>query len=206
MGAVKLRQYDNSWYQPGRSVLWRTVWLFLGLPLLRCSLLPSSSLRVSLLRLFGARIGSGVVMRHGINVKYPWHLEIGSDCWFGEDCWIDNLTTVQIGSDVCLSQGCYLCTGNHDWSDPTFGLIVKPIHLHDSAWVGAKAVLAPGVVLGEGAVAGAGSVVTRDIPRFEIHAGNPACFIKQRQIKQPKIKQQPIATSSPESPAVESVR
>ena len=196
MGAVKLRQYDNSWYQPGRSVVWRSAWLFLGLPIVRCSLLPSSLLRASLLRLFGAQIGEGVVMRHSLNVKYPWHLEIGNDCWIGEDCWIDNLTTVQIGSDVCLSQGCYLCTGNHDWSDPTFGLIVKPIHIRDGAWVGAKAILAPGVVLGEGAVAAAGSVVTRDIPRFEVHAGNPASLIKQRR----------ITSHESARPAVESVR
>jgi putative colanic acid biosynthesis acetyltransferase WcaF len=121
-------------------------------------------------------------MRHGLNVKYPWHLEIGDNCWIGEDCWIDNLTTVRIGSDVCLSQGCYLCTGNHDWTDPAFGLIVKPIFIQDGAWVGAKAMLAPGVVLREGAVAAAGSVVTRDIPSFEIHAGNPASFAKLRKV------------------------
>jgi putative colanic acid biosynthesis acetyltransferase WcaF len=182
MSVVKLRQYDNSWYQPGRSVIWRSAWLFLGLPILRCSLLPSSSIRVALLRLFGARIGDRVVMRHSVNVKYPWHLEIGQDCWIGEECWIDNLTTVQIGSDVCLSQGCYLCTGNHDWSDPAFGLIVKPIHIRNGVWVGARAFLAPGVVLGEGAVAAACSVITRDIPSFEVHAGNPAAFIKSRRL------------------------
>ena len=183
MGAVKLKNYDNSWYRPGRSLIWRSAWLFLGLPLLRCSLLPSSALRISLLRLFGARIGQRVVMRHNVNVKYPWHLEIGDDCWIGEECWIDNLTTVQIGSDVCLSQGCYFCTGNHDWTDPAFGLIVKPIYIQDGAWVGAKALLSPGVVLGEGAIAGAGSVVTRDIPSFEVHTGNPASFSRQRHIR-----------------------
>src|SRR5690606_2767007 len=76
----------------------------------------------------------------------------------------------------CVSQGAYLCTGNHDWSDPAFGLIVKPITLGDGSWVGARAVIAPGVELGECAVAAAGSVVARPIPPYEVHSGNPASF------------------------------
>lgn len=195
MATVNLQRYDNSWYHPGRSFLWRSAWLFFGLPLVRCSLLPSSAIRIGLLRLFGAHIGARVVMRHSVNVKYPWHLEIGNDCWIGEECWIDDLTTVQIGSNVCLSQGAYLCTGNHDWSDPAFGLIVKPIFIHDGAWVGAKAFLAPGVVLGEGAVAAAGSVVTRDIPSFEVHAGNPASFLKKRRVGPRQINLDPVEST-----------
>ena len=182
MSAVILRDYDNSWYQPGRSRLWQIAWFFLGLPVLRSSLLPSSAIRARLLRLFGAEIGTGVVIKPGVHVKYPWHLIVGNDCWIGEGCWIDNLTTVRLAGNVCLSQGVYLCTGNHDWKDPAFGLIIAPIRLEDGAWAGAKAVLLPGVVLGEGAVAGAGSVVSKSIPAFEIHAGNPAHFAKHRRV------------------------
>ena len=182
MGVIKLSEYDNSWYHPGRSMLWRCAWLFLGLPILRSPLVPVSRIRVALLRAFGATIGSGVVMQQGFKVKYPWHLVIGSHCWIGEDCWIDNLTTVRIGDDACLSQGCYLCTGNHDWTDPKFGLRIASIEVRDGAWVGAKVVLTPGVVLGEGSIAAAGSVITRSIPPFEIHAGNPGSFVKKRQV------------------------
>ncbi len=177
---VDLRGYDNSWYTPGRSRAWQAAWFFLGLPLLRSSLLPSSSLRVRLLRLFGARIGKGVVIKPGVRVKYPWHLVVGNWSWIGESCWIDNLTRVAIGSHACLSQGAYLCTGNHDWRDPQFGLIVRGITVEDGAWVGAKAILMPGVVLGQGAVAGAGSVVAKPIPAGEIHTGNPAQFARYR--------------------------
>ncbi len=183
MSAVHLRLYDNSWYQPGRSRLWQAAWFFLGLPVLRSSLIPSSGLRVRLLRWFGARIGAGVVIKPSVNVKYPWNLVIGNCCWIGEACWIDNLSRVQIGDDVCLSQGSYLCTGNHDWKDPAFGLILAPIEVRDGAWVGAKATLMPGVVLGTGAIAAAGSVVSKSIPDFEIHAGNPAAFSKYRAIR-----------------------
>ena len=147
MSAVMLRDYDNSWYQPGRSRLWQAAWFFLGLPILRSALLPSSAVRVRLLRIFGARIGTGVVVKPGVHIKYPWHLVIGNDCWIGEACWIDNLTTVRLANNVCMSQGAYLCTGNHDWKDPAFGLIIAPIQLNDGAWAGAKAMLLPRVVL-----------------------------------------------------------
>jgi putative colanic acid biosynthesis acetyltransferase WcaF len=122
------------------------------------------------------------VIKPGVRVKYPWRLTVGAAAWLGEDVWIDNLADVEIGSNACVSQGAYLCTGNHDWSDQTFGLIVKSIRIRDGAWVGAKSVVCPGVEIGECAIAAAGSVVTRSIPPYEIHAGNPARFIRHRTI------------------------
>ena len=180
MGLVRLNTFDNSWFQPGRSRSVQAAWFFLGNPVLRCSVIPSSGLRVWLLKRFGARIGAGAVIKPGVRVKYPWKLSIGTDCWIGEDCWIDNLAPVSIGSDVCLSQGVYLCTGNHDWSDPAFGLIVKPITIGDGAWIAAKAVVAPGVEIGECAIAAMGSVVNQNIPAREVHAGNPARIVTRR--------------------------
>jgi putative colanic acid biosynthesis acetyltransferase WcaF len=183
MSRINLRNYDNSWYRPGRSSLWRTAWFFLGLPILRSSWIPSSSLRVDLLRLFGARIGERVTIKPGVNIKYPWHLTIGDDSWIGERCWIDNLTAVRIGSNVCISQGAYLCTGNHNWSSPGFDLMIAPIQLCDASWAGAMCILTPGTVLGEGAVASAGSLVIGAIPDYQIYAGNPAVFVKKRRIE-----------------------
>ncbi len=187
MQRIQLEHYNNAWYRPGRSRLGQAAWFFLGLPLLRSRLIPSSALRVSLLRVFGAAVGAGVVIKPGVHIKYPWHLVVGDNCWLGEECWVDNLTTVRLGANVCVSQGAYLCTGNHDWKDPAFGLIVAPISLGDGAWVGARAVLMPGVTLGAGAIAAAGSVVSKDIPAWEIHAGNPAQFTKQRVLRTPGV-------------------
>lgn len=181
---VELRRYDNSWYHPGGSVGKRALWMLLGQPLLGAVWLPGSGLRVRLLRAFGARIGERVVIKPSVRVKYPWHLEIGDDCWIGEDCWIDNLTTVRIGGNVCVSQGAYFCTGNHDWSDPCFGLKIGPIELGEGSWAGARSLLTPGTVLGNYAVAAAGSVVRGTIPDFEVHAGNPAQFVKVRAIRE----------------------
>ncbi len=183
MSQVQLRTYDNAWYNPGRSPLWRAAWFFLGSPVVRSQLLPSSALRVALLRLFGARIGERVVIRPGVSVKYPWHLSVGDDTWIGERVWIDCLTSVRIGSNVCISQGAYLCTGNHNWSDPGFGLMIAPIQLNDGSWAGAMSILTPGAVLGTGAVAAAGSVISGTVPDFEIYVGNPAVFLKKRVLR-----------------------
>jgi len=180
---IDLSRFDNSWYSPGRNLVWRALWFFVGAPLLRSALIPFAGFRRWLLRLFGARIGANVMIKPGVRVKYPWLLSVGDHSWIGEDCWIDNLADVTIGSNVCISQGAYLCTGNHDWSDPAFGLIVRPIVICDGAWVCARATIAPGVTLHEGAVAAAGSVVTKDVPPYEIHAGNPAHFVRRRVVR-----------------------
>ena len=142
--------------------------------------MPSSVARVCLLRWFGALIGHGVVIKPSFDVKYPWRLEVGDHCWLGERVWIDNLATVTLASNVCISQGAYLCTGNHDWSDPHFGLRVDSIVLEEGSWVGAKAILAPGSRLGICSVAAAGTLISGTVPNFEIYAGNPARFIKVR--------------------------
>ncbi len=179
---VQLQTYDNSWYSPGGSFVKRAAWFCLGLPILRAAWIPSSALRVTLLRAFGARIGQRVTIKPSVDVKYPWHLVVGNDCWIGEHVWIDNLTAVTLANDVCVSQGAYFCTGNHNWSDPSFGLIVRPITLHNGSWAGAKCLLTPGTILGEGAIAAAGSVISGSIPDYQIFAGNPARFIKERVI------------------------
>jgi putative colanic acid biosynthesis acetyltransferase WcaF len=183
MSTVDLASFANAWYDPGRPAWVRALWFFAGAPLVRSRLIPLSSLRVWVLRLFGASLGNGLVIRPGVRIKHPWMLTAGDHCWIGEDCWIDNLAPVTLGRNVCLSQGAYLCTGNHDWTDPSFGLIVKPVTLADGAWVGARSVLCPGARLGEGAVAAAGSVVHGPVPDWEIHAGNPATYVRRRNVR-----------------------
>jgi putative colanic acid biosynthesis acetyltransferase WcaF len=180
MPRVDLSSFDNSWYSPGRSTLIRALWFFVGLPIIRCGLLPSSSVRRIVLRCFGAKLARGIVLKPGVRVKYPWLLSIGENSWIGEDVWIDNLVEVKIGANVCVSQGAYLCTGNHDWSDQSFGLDARPIVLEDGSWVGARSLIGPGVMIGECGIATAGSVVVKSIPAYEIHSGNPAAFARRR--------------------------
>ena len=190
-----LSAFSNSWYHPGRSFGARALWFFCGLPVLRSSLLPGSRARVALLRRFGARVGPGVVIKPGVRVKYPWLLRVGAHSWIGEDVWIDNLAPVTLGDNVCVSQGAYLGTGNHDWTDPAFGLVVRPVVLEDGAWVGARAVVCPGVTVGQCGVAAAGSVVTKPIPAHEIHGGNPAVFWRSRRIGHEDSADQPVLST-----------
>jgi putative colanic acid biosynthesis acetyltransferase WcaF len=185
MQKVQLSSYDNSRYSPGRGIAWQLLWFFFGLPLLRSALVPFTGLRVKLLRAFGAQIGQGVVIKPGVRVKYPWRLRVGNDCWIGEDAWIDNIASVTFGNDVCISQRSYFCTGNHDWTDPAFSLRERPIRIGNGAWIGAQALVGPGVIVGDGAVLTAGSVANRDIPPYDVHAGNPATFVRARIIKTP---------------------
>lgn len=188
---VDLSRYDNAWYQPGRGVVLRTLWFLLNALFLQNPLNPSSGLKAFLLRRFGARIGRGVVLKPGIHVKYPWHLVVGDHSWIGEGVWLDNLTTIEIGRHVCVSQGAYLCTGNHDWTDAAFGLIVKPITLEDGAWVGARAVVLPGVTIGSHGVVAAGAVIAKDTEPYRIYAGNPAVAVKVREIGEVKSSHSP---------------
>jgi putative colanic acid biosynthesis acetyltransferase WcaF len=177
---VDLSHPDNSEYDKGRSFLVRTMWHFLGSPLVRSGWVPVSAIKSATLRLFGARIGKGVYIKPGIRIKFPWYLSVGDHCWLGEDVWIDNLAAVTIGSHVCLSQGAYLCTGNHDWKTSNMKLFRRPITLEDGSWIGAKAIVCPGVVVGREAIVTVGSVVTRDVPGHQIWAGNPARFLRHR--------------------------
>jgi putative colanic acid biosynthesis acetyltransferase WcaF len=183
MTSICLSRFDNSWYQPGGSRFSRALWFFAGLPLVRSPLMPLSTVRAQVLRIFGAKIGHGVVIKPGVRIKYPWRLRVGNHSWIGEDCWIDNVADVDIGSNVCLSQGSYVCTGNHDWSDIAFGLRPQQVQIKDGAWIGAQAKIAPGVTVCEGAVVAPGSVVHHHVPAYEIHSGNPAQFIRRRIVR-----------------------
>jgi putative colanic acid biosynthesis acetyltransferase WcaF len=177
---VELSRFRNPEYDPGRGIAVRALWFLIGQPLLGCAILPFSAVRRTLLRMFGARIGKGVVIKPGVRVKYPWHLSVGDHSWIGEDAWLDNLAPILLGNDVCISQGAYLCTGNHDWRDPAFTLITRPICVEDGAWIAARASVAPGVVIERGAIVGLGAVVTNRVPQFEIHSGNPAVRVRYR--------------------------
>ena len=109
-------------WHPGRSFFIQGLWFSFFAPLLSSRWISGSKWRVILLRFFGAQIGHGTRIKPGFRVKYPWRLIVGQFCWLGEDAWIDNLAAVRLGDRVCLSQGAYLCTGNHNYRSSDFGL------------------------------------------------------------------------------------
>ena len=133
--------------------------------------------------MFGASVGKGVVIKPSVQIKYPWKLSIGDYAWIGEHVWIDNLDQVTIGDHACISQGAMFLTGNHDYSKSSFDLIVKPITVEEGAWVGAKATVTQGVVIGSHSLLTVGSIASKDLPRYSICKGNPAEKIKERVVE-----------------------
>ncbi len=175
---IDLSKYRNDWYYPGN--LWkRLIWYLIGECLVN-SMIPGSVWRVILLKLFGAKIGKGVVIKPYVKIKYPWKLKIGNYTWIGEQVWIDNLGEVKIGNNVCISQGAMLLCGNHNYKKVTFDLIVRGIVIEDGAWVGAKAVVCPGVVVKSHTVITVGSIVIQSTEPYSIYQGNPATKIRER--------------------------
>lgn len=182
-GKTNLAAYNSNNYDHGASWLKRILWFYMSALIFKNPLFPSSAFKVFLLKLFGAKLGKGIVLRHRLNIKSPWFLGIGDDSWIGEGVWIDNLVPVKIGSNVCLSQGATLLTGNHNFSKKTFDLITGGIVLEDGVWIGAKALVCPNVVAAEHAVLTAGSVATKNMEAYFIYQGNPAVKVKQRVIE-----------------------
>ena len=184
---VRLASYDNAWYNPGAGGVKRLTWYFVNMLFLKNPLNPISSLKVFLLKLFGSKIGTGVIIKPSVNVKYPWLLHVGNDVWIGEGVWIDNLAKVTIGDNVCLSQGCMLLTGSHDYKKSSFDLIVKEIQLEDGVWIGAKALVCPGVQCRSHSVLAAQSVATKEMKPYNIYQGNPAESKRTRVIEKGAI-------------------
>jgi putative colanic acid biosynthesis acetyltransferase WcaF len=142
-----------------------------------------STLKRWVLRLFGARVGRGVVIKPRVNIKYPWNLSIGSASWIGEDSCLDSLGHITVGADVCVSQGCLIETGNHDWSKTSFDLVVKEVVLEDGSWAAARSVLLPGSRLSTHSVLSAGGVLSKTSEPYSIYSGNPAVKVGDRRLK-----------------------
>jgi putative colanic acid biosynthesis acetyltransferase WcaF len=176
----QLNSYNNSWYNPGGGFFKRTLWYFTNAVFFK-TFFPVNSIKIFLLRFYGAKIGKGVVVKPYVNIKYPWLLSIGHDVWIGEEVWIDNLAQVTIGNNVCISQGAMLLCGNHDYKLSTFDLIVKEIILENASWIGAKSIVCPGVIVGEGTILTVGSIANFHLKPNKIYKGNPAVIVRDRE-------------------------
>lgn len=183
MRTVDLSKYDNSWYNTGANTLKRTLWYFINILFIMNPLLPISCIKVWVLRMFGAEIGKNVVIKPSVNIKYPWNLKIGDNTWIGEKVWLDNLVQISIGSNCCISQGAMLLCGNHNYKKETFDLIVDTITIEDGCWIGAKAMVCPGVTMRTHSMLSVMSVAKCDTQAYGVFCGNPAIKIREREIK-----------------------
>lgn len=133
-----------------------------------------------LLRLFGAKVGKGVVIRPSVKTTYPWKVSIGDYSWIGDNVVLYSLGEINIGSNAVISQKSYLCTGSHDFEKTTFDIFAKVITVEDEAWIASDVFVGPGVTIGKGAVVGARSSVFKSVEGGYVYAGNPLRRIKRR--------------------------
>jgi len=139
----------------------------------------SSSLRVKVLRLFGAEIGSGVVFRPRTRVKFPWKLKVGDRSWIGEGVWIHNQDIVKIGSDVVISQETFITTGSHAHRQ-NMALVTKPIAIESGVWITSRCMVLGGSTIGRSSLIKPMSIVAGSIPENSIAQGNYAIKIGLR--------------------------
>jgi putative colanic acid biosynthesis acetyltransferase WcaF len=176
---IDLAAYTTGDFQRGASPLKEAAWWAVRAVFFQTPIPWPSALRVGLLRIFGAKVGEGVVIRSQVNITFPWRFTAGDYVWIGEEVLILSLAEVVIESNCCISQRAFLCAGSHDFASPAFTLRTNPIRIREGCWVAAGAFIGPGVQVGPESMVGAGSVVVGDVPAKVIVRGNPAVVSKQ---------------------------
>lgn len=174
---INLARYPNRNPNKLKRLIWEIAW-----PLC-CGWTPRWCLngwRVAILRLFGAKIARGVKIQGGASIWQPWKLTIGENSWIDSGVKLYSVDQITIGANAVVSEGAFICTASHDVRSETFELVTKPITIGDMAWVCARAIVLPGVTVGEGAVVAAGAVVTKPVAPWMIVGGNPAKMIGER--------------------------
>ena len=179
---IDLSRYHNALSRKNQVVrmLWTVVWGVFARPLPRS---VGSGWKRFLLRLFGARIDATAIVYSSAKVYYPANLTMGAYACLASDVDCYNVVPVTIGDNTTVSQGAYLCTASHDITNPLNPLVTKPIVIEDQAWVAAGAFVGMGVTIGQGAVVGARAAVFKNVEPWTVVGGNPAKFIKRREIR-----------------------
>ena len=180
---VDLRKYDQSWYDRGKPGWLILFWWFVQAVTFPLTPQPLYGVRRLILRLFGADIGTGVIIRPTARFTYPWKIAIGDYSWIGDDVVLYSLDRIEIGQHCVISQKSYLCTGTHDIEDRAFALKTGSITIGNGTWVAADCFIGPGVDVGANAVIGARSSVFEDMPAGQVCLGSPCRPRYSRHIK-----------------------
>ena len=180
---IDLRTYDSSNLDRGRSNWYVMLWWLVQAIAFPLSLHHLNSWRCFLLRLFGADIGKGVVIRPTARFTFPWKVAIGDYSWIGDDVVFYSIDRINIGSHSVVSQKSYLCTGSHNFETTNFALITAPIKIGNGVWIATDCFVAAGVDIGANSVIGARSSVMKSIPSQKVAWGSPCKVRYPRRIK-----------------------
>ena len=175
-----LRRFQVPEQFRGRPAWFVQLWWLVQAVLFHTSPQVLFGFRRFLLRLFGARVGKGVLIRPSARFTYPWKVSIGDYAWIGDDVVVYSLGEIQIGSHAVISQRSYLCAASHDTTRLSFDQIAGPIRIGDEVWVAADVFVAPGVTIQRGCVVGARSTVFHDLPEGMVCYGSPAKPVRRR--------------------------
>ena len=172
--------YDSPWTtsQRVKMVLWEYVWL------LFCSWTPkpANPWRIAWLKLFGAEIHGYPFVHQRARIQIPWNLTLHDRACLGDRTNAYSLGKIVIYEHATVAQEAYICTGTHAFDNPAMNLITAPIYIGAHAFIGARAFIMPGVSIGEYAVIGSCSVVTKSVKANTIAVGNPAHVIGTRNL------------------------
>jgi len=177
--AVNADTYTGPSFSAANRFL-RFTWNLIQATLFRWSPRPFHGWRRLLLRMFGAKVGSGAHVYPGVKIWAPWNLEIGDETGVGDGAILYSQGRISIGNRSVVSQGAHLCTGTHDYNQSGFPLQTFSIVIGHHVWIAAEAFIHPGIVISDGVVVGARSVVTKSLPQWTVCAGNPCVVLKLR--------------------------
>ena len=162
-----------------KRLIWTLVWGVFA------SWMPyyvGKSWRILLVRLFGLKYNYGIAIYPTARIWAPWNVEMGAHVAIDDRVNLYSADKIIIGTKVAISREAFICTASHDITKPNRPLVTAPIKIEDGVWIGARAIVLPGVTIGEGAVVAAGSVVTRNVDPWSVVGGNPAKVLKTREL------------------------
>lgn len=183
MEELDIKNYKNrhSFGSMVARVVWNVVWFLLFRTTPRGNLFRPW--RIFLLKLFGANVCWSSNVLPSCRIWAPWNLTMRKYSCLSVDVDCYTVAPIVLGDNATVSQGAKLCTAGHDITSKIMELTYKPIVIGANAWVAGWAIVLPGVTIGEGAVVAAGAVVTKDVEPWTVVGGNPARFIKRRELK-----------------------
>ena len=170
--------FSSPWTR--RQQVGLLVWEYAWVALCRWTPKPLNPWRLLVLRAFGATVAGRPFVHPRARVQIPWKLTLRDRACLGDGTMAYSLGRIEIGERATVAQEAYLCAGTHDFTDVNLPLQTAPIVIGADCFVGARALVLPGVTIGARAIVGAGSVVPRDVAPDAIVAGNPARVIGRR--------------------------